>query len=305
MSTTQLTTKQFFERTDVRAKFEEMLGRRAPQFITSVLQVASSNTMLQKADPASIYNAAAVAATLDLPLNNSLGFAFIVPYNTKQPDGSSKVMAQFQISYRGLIQLAQRSGQFQTISVAPIHDGQLIEENPLSGYVFDFSKRKGDTVIGYAAYFKLINGFEKSLFMTVEELKKHGRRYSKTFGNSNGLWQTDFEVMASKTVLKLLLSKFAPLSIEMQRAVVTDQAVISDNGETVEYVDHDEVPMDKERERVRLLLMDCKTIEDLSRMESQIPKEMDDLYLEARDRITENALILEPAPATNGKGGRK
>ena len=127
MSEIALTTKSLFARDDVKAKFQEMLGKRATSFITSVLQIVASNDLLAKADPTSVYQSAAVAATLDLPLNNNLGFAYIVPYNQKQKDGSYKTVAQFQLGYKGFIQLAQRSGQFKTISATPVYEGQLIE----------------------------------------------------------------------------------------------------------------------------------------------------------------------------------
>lgn len=239
-----ITTKELFSDEKIRAKFQGMLGKKAQGFITSVLQIVASNAMLAKAEPNSIYNAAAVAATLDLPLNNNLGFAYIVPYNQSFQDAEGnwqkKQVAQFQLGYKGFIQLAQRSGQFKTIAATPIYEGQLIEENPLTGFVFDFGAKTSDTVIGYAAYFSLINGFEKTLYMTIEEVKKHGGKYSKTFAIKSGLWNTDFDTMATKTVIKLLLSKFAPLSIEMQRAVITDQAVINNEEATdVTYVDND------------------------------------------------------------------
>ena len=239
MSELQLSTKTLFARQDVRAKFEEMLGSRAPQFITSVLQIANSNAMLQNADPMSIYNAAATAATLNLPINQNLGFAYILPYNQKQSDGSYKSVAQFQLGYKGFIQLAQRSGQFQTIAASPIFEGQLVEQNPLTGFVFDFSKKESDKVIGYAAYFRLINGFEKTYYMKIEEVDKHANKYSQTFKKGYGLWKDEFDSMAQKTVIKLLLSKFAPLSVEMEKAVIMDQSVIK-NTETmeVEYVDN-------------------------------------------------------------------
>jgi recombination protein RecT len=260
----ELTTKDFFAKVSVKKKFEEMLGNRAPQFITSVLQIAASNELLSKADPMSIYNSAAVAATLDLPLNNNLGFAYIVPYNAKQKDGTFKVVAQFQMGYKGFIQLAQRSGQFKTISAAPIYEGQLVEMNPLTGFVFDFSK-KGEKIIGYAAYFSLINGFEKTFYMTVEEVTKHAGRFSQTYKKGFGLWKDEFESMATKTVLKLLLSKFAPLSVEMQKAVLVDQGIIKDENATqVEYADHEDVTIDKEAERVTLLISDAKTPKELS-----------------------------------------
>lgn len=193
----------------------------------------------------SIYQSAAVAATMDLPINNNLGFAYIVPYNQSFKDDTGKwqkkQVAQFQMGYKGFIQLAQRSGQFKTIAATPVYEGQLIEQNPLTGFVFDFTKKTSDTVIGYAAFFQLLNGFEKTLFMTIEEIRKHGGKYSQTFTNEKGLWNTDFDAMATKTVLKLLLSRFAPLSIDMQRAVISDQGVVRDH-ETldVDYVDNDQ-----------------------------------------------------------------
>lgn len=263
--------KQFFEQDNVKKRFSEMLGKRAPQFITSVLQITASNDLLSKADPISIYNSAAVAATLDLPLNNNLGFAYIVPYNNKQKDGSFKTVAQFQLGYKGFIQLAQRSGQFRTIAAAPIFDGQLIESNPLTGFRFDFTKKTSDVIIGYAAFFQLLNGFEKTLFMTTEELKKHGVKYSQTYKKGFGLWKDDFDGMAIKTVIKLLLSKFAPLSIEMQKAVITDQAFINNEDATdVTYIDNDEPVIDKELERATLMIGDATTEEQLEKISSEV-----------------------------------
>lgn len=231
--------KAFFGQDLIKEKFTEMLGRKAPAFITSVLQIAMSNKLLANADPMSVFNAAATAATLDLPINSNLGFAYIIPYKTKGANGQYVDVAQFQLGYKGFIQLAQRSGQFKTISSTPIYEGQLLEQNPLLGYLFDFTQKKSEVVIGYAAYFELLNGFQKTLYMTKAELEKHGTKYSKTFAKGFGLWKDDFDAMASKTVLKLLLSKFAPLSIDMQRAVISDQSVIKDyNTIDVEYVDN-------------------------------------------------------------------
>lgn len=243
----RITAKDFFAKDNVKAKFQELLGKRASSFITSVLQIVASNDLLAKADVQSIYQSAAVSATLDLPLNNNLGFAYIVPYKNKQKDGTYKDVAQFQMGYKGFIQLAQRSGQFKTISASPIYEGQLIAENPLTGFEFDFTKKESDKIIGYAAYFKLLNGFEKTLYMTKDELTKHGVRFSQTFKKGFGLWKDDFDSMALKTVIKLLLSKFAPLSIEMQKAVITDQSVINNaEANDVQYVDNKEEYVDAE-----------------------------------------------------------
>lgn len=244
METTQsLTIKNLFGRDEVRNKFQEMLGKRAPSFITSVLQIVASNSLLAKADPHSVYHSAAVAATLDLPLNNNLGFAYIVPYNQKYKDDhgnwQTKQVAQFQMGYKGFIQLAQRTGMYRTLSAAPIYEGQLISENPLTGFEFDFTKKKSDKIIGYASYFQLLNGFEKTLYSTVEELKKHGKRFSQTFKKDHGLWVDDFDSMALKTVIKANLSKWAPLSVDIQKAITFDQAVVKDaDAQEVEYVDN-------------------------------------------------------------------
>lgn len=279
----QLTTKSLFERDEVKQKFKELLGKRATSFITSVLQITAQNQQLAKADPVSIYQSAAVAATLDLPLNQNLGFAYIVPYNQKYKDEKgvwqTKQVAQFQMGYKGFIQLAQRSGQFKSIYSSAIYEGQLINANPLDGYEFDFSKKDSDKIIGYAARFKLLNGFEATWYMDIDKLKKHGSKYSKTFTNDKGLWNTDFDGMANKTVIKLLLSKFAPLSVDMQKAVITDQAVINDTEtDDVTYIDNEPVQIDKESERIALMIQDAKSINDLVNVQDYVTPELTEVF---------------------------
>lgn len=260
-----ITTRDMFARDDVKAKFNELLGKRASAFITSVLQAVASNEMLKNADPNSVYQAAAVAATLDLPINNNLGFAYIVPFKDGKQGG--KVVAQFQMGYKGFIQLAQRSGQFKSIDCKPVYEGQMVEDDTFLGFHFEWGKKKSDTVIGYAANFTLLNGFEKTLFMSREDLDKHGRKYSQTFKRGFGLWKDEFDSMAMKTVTKLLLSKYAPLSIEMQKAVVTDQAVVKDaETDTVEYTDAIEIKPTAEEiqeDRMQKMLDDCETVRDV------------------------------------------
>lgn len=275
-----ITLKNLFEKEDVQKRFREMLGKKAQGFITSVLQIASSNDMLSKAEPMSILNAAAVAATLDLPLNNNLGMAYIIGYNVKQQDGTWKTVAQFQMGYKGFIQLAQRSGQYKTISAAPIYEGQLISQNPLTGFEFDFTKKKSDVIIGFAAYFSLINGFEKTHYMTVDQLKAHGVRFSQTFKKGFGLWKDDFDSMATKTVLKLLISKFGPLSIEMQKAVISDQGIIQDlDANQVDYLDNEPLQIDKEAERVTIMIEAASSIEELEKIEKQAELNLDQMEL--------------------------
>jgi recombination protein RecT len=293
MNTNQITTKSFFEKDNVKQKFAEILGKKSTAFITSVMQIASQNEMLSKADPISIYNSAILSATLDLPLNNNLGFAYIIPFNNRQPDGSTKVVAQFQIGYKGFIQLAQRSGLFKTISSTPIYEGQIKNHNPLTGIEFDFTV-KSDKVIGYASYFALLNGFEKTLYLTVEELKKHGAKFSKTFNNRNGLWNSDFDSMATKTVIKLLLSKYAPLSIEMRKAITTDQAVINDEDaidityvdNEQEILDHEKVSERKEAERIVVFIEKAKNLDELSVVEEHLQDDLQrELYNKKKEEL--------------------
>lgn len=242
---TQLTTKDFFNKEAVKNKFQELLGDRASSFMTSVLQVVSSNDLLKDAEPTSVYQAAMIAATLNLPINNNLGFAYIVPYRTKQQDGTYKVLAQFQLGYKGFIQLSQRSGQFQTMNVTDVREGEIKSHNRLSDevefeWMQDQKARLSKKTVAYVAYFKLLNGFEKLHLMYADELESHGKRFSQTYKKGFGLWKDDFDSMSKKTALKLLLSKYAPLSVDMQKAIVSDQAVIN-NAETmdVDYVDND------------------------------------------------------------------
>lgn len=256
---TQLTTRQFFETDSIQNHMKKILGEKSKSFATSVLGIVNSNAQLQKCDPASIYQCALVATTLDLPLNQNLGFAYIIPYGDK---------AQFQIGYKGFIQLAQRSGQFLRINSAPIFEGQIIGNNPLTGYEFDFSI-KSDVLIGYAAYFKLLNGYEATLYMSVDELTKHGMKFSQTFKKGFGLWKTDFEGMARKTVIKLLLQRFAPMSIEMQRAEIADQSIVNDADTLdVSYVDNTQetsetASAEKENNRIIDFINDATSKEQL------------------------------------------
>lgn len=217
------TLKGMLESPAYKKKFEEMLGRKAAGFMSSIIAVTNNNNYLMKADPATVIGAAAQAAMLDLPINQSLGFAYIVPY---------KGAAQFQLGYKGYIQLAQRSGQYVDIGAKTVYEGELEYENRLLDK-FKFGDRTGDKVIGYLAYFRLTNGFEKMLFMTIDEMQAHAKKYSQNYKGGTDKWGlADFNVMAEKTVLKRLLSKFGPLSIEsvqMSQALSNDGGVISMN----------------------------------------------------------------------------
>lgn len=295
MSDTQLTVKNLFGRDEVRNKFQEMLGKRAAGFMTSVLQIVASNQLLAKADPHSVYHSAAVAATLDLPLNNNLGFAYIVPYNQKQPDGTYKQVAQFQLGYKGFKQLALRSGQFKLMNVTDVREGEIVKRDRLTGYmefkwIDDDTVRDAAKIIGYVSYFELLNGYSQTFYMSLADVNKHAKKFSQTFKKGYGLWKDDFESMAMKTVTKLNLSKNAPLSVEMQKAITFDQSVVNDvDTQDVTYADHeDDVPIDKEGERVVLMIHDAKTVDDLKAIEKHVKESQLDLYTVKMDELKAN-----------------
>lgn len=229
---------------NIKSRFNDILGKKAPGFISSIISCVNGNTMLQEAEPQSILNSAVIAATLDLPINQNLGFAAIVPYNDRK---KGQCVAQFQLMYKGLIELCLRSGQFASLIDEVVYEGQLVKRNKFTGeYVFDEDAKISDKVIGYMAYFRLVNGFEKTFYMTTDEVSAHAKRYSQSYQKGYGVWKDDFNTMARKTVLKLLLAKYAPKSIEMQQAIIFDQAAVkSDLTETsvdeaeIEYVDNE------------------------------------------------------------------
>lgn len=200
--------------------------------MSSVLSAVNANKMLKECEPMSIISSAMMAATLDLPINPSLGMAHIVPYNTR--DGK---LAQFQIGWKGFVQLALRSGQYKTINACPVLEGQLLKHDIFTGEMEFQQEATSDKPVGYLLYFKLLNGYEKFFFMSQSECERHAKKFSKSYQKGFGVWAEDFTSMALKTVVKLGLSKFGPLSVEMQQAITSDQGVLTDIEGSATYVD--------------------------------------------------------------------
>lgn len=215
------TVKGLMENPSIKKRFEGVLKEKAPQYMSSIVNLVNSDTNLQKCEGMSVIASCMVAATMDLPVDKNLGYAWVVPYGNR---------AQFQMGYKGYIQLALRTGQYKSINVVEIREGELVSWNPLTEEIeVDFSKRESDAVIGYAGYFKLINGFEKTVFWTKEEVNNHANKFSKTVNSKNSVWKSNFDAMAKKTVLRNLLSKWGILSIEMQKAYIADENLINKN----------------------------------------------------------------------------
>ena len=240
--TTQVTTQQqntgmslgeLMHSPAVVGKLNEVWSspQMANSFMSSVISVANGNPQLRKAQPMSIIGAAMVAATMQLQVIPTLGQAYLIPYGSQ---------CQLQVGYLGILQLCQRSGQFKKILAAPVHEGEYISGDEFDeDYVFDKKQKKSDKVIGYMAKFELLNGFTKVAYWDIDKVKAHAQKFSQAFrAGYNSPWKSDFDAMAQKTVLKSIL-KFAPKSVEMQRAITFDQSVVNTNVSDVQELDID------------------------------------------------------------------
>ena len=202
------TIEDWVESENIKQKFQEVLDKGAGAFVTSILSLVKSTPQLAAADPKTVISAAMTAATLKLPIDPNLGFAYIIPYGKE---------AQFQMGYKGYIQLAMRTGQYKTINASVVYEGQVEGVDFITGEIIRGTK-KSDKVVGYVAYFELINGFSKMVYMTKEEMLRHAQTFSKSFSRSSSVWKANFDAMGLKTVIRRLISKYGIMSIEMQGA---------------------------------------------------------------------------------------
>lgn len=209
----------------IKQKFNEMLGKKAPGFLSSIVTVAGSKAMASITDAMSVISAASVAASLDLPVNPSLGWAWIVPY---------KGQASFQLGWKGYVQLAQRSGLYKGMDVTEVYEGEIKSYDRFTGTV-ERGERVSDKVVGYYAWFELLNGFRKEAYWTRDEVIAHVNRYSQAgksaLSKKYGVWYDEFDKMAKKTVFSNLIKTWGPLSIEMQQAAIADEQIIGEDGQ--------------------------------------------------------------------------
>lgn len=260
--------KSIMNADSVQEQFKNALGKNSSTFVASVIDLYNGDTNLQQCEAKAVVMEALKAAVLHLPINKALGYAFIIPFNNNkkvkwvdeqgnQRERWEKVMTPtFQIGYKGLIQLAMRTGQYRTLNADVVYEGELRKVNKLTGELAFDGERKSDKVVGYFCYFELLNGFSKTLYMTVEQMATHAKRFSKGLGkdttvdslvalagmpvsDSNAVgWLGNFHGMAIKTVIRNLLSKYGYLSIEMQNAIENDY-----EGESYEVHDDVAVPI--------------------------------------------------------------
>ena len=240
-----VTFSTFMSSDAVKQKVNEMIGSKDGQrFMTTIISAVSTNPNLAKCEHSTILSAALQGEALKLSPSNQLGHYYLVPYDDNK---NKRIVAQFQMGYKGYIQLAMRSGQYKDLDVMDIREGEYKGKDKFTGkpvieFIEDDDEREELPIVGYFAYFELLNGFRKSLYWSKAKMEKHAMQYSKGYasdvkkGNQYTFWSKDFNGMAYKTMLRQLLSKWAVMSIEMQTAMTTDMAVINDNG--YEYVDN-------------------------------------------------------------------
>lgn len=244
--------KSIMNAESVQQQFKNALGKNAGTFVASVIDLYNGDTGLQQCQPKQVVMEALKAAVLHLPINKALGYAYVIPFkNTKKVNGQWVKVYEpvFQMGYKGYIQLAMRTGQYRTINADAVYEGELRKVNKLTGEIAFDGERTSDKVVGYFCYFELLNGFSKTLYMTVEQMANHAKRYSKGLvkydedGNKVDVtvdslvaladlpmapdsktvgWLGNFHGMAIKTVIRNLLSKYGYLSVEMQDAISND-----------------------------------------------------------------------------------
>lgn len=211
----------------MRSRFDDLLGDRAPQFISSIVSLVNADATMQKAffeSPMTVIQAGLKAATYDLPVDQNLGYAYILPFKNskKLPDGSfaEKHEATFILGWKGMHQLAIRTGAYKTINVVDIREGELKSYNRLTEeidiqFIDDEDDRDEKPIIGYVGYYRLVNGAEKTIYMTRKQIEKHEQKFRKGKYMTKG-WREDFDAMARKTVYRRLIGKWGVMSIEYQ-----------------------------------------------------------------------------------------
>jgi len=280
--------QKYLNSDSVQAELSTVLGDAKEGLVRELLNIVTAMPdTIGSCEPDSLYRAALTARGLNLSLSRGLGHAWIVPYNNRYKGIKE---AQFQIGYKGLIQLAIRSGEYETIGASEIYEGQLKSNNPLTGPEFDFSVKASDNVIGYAAFFKLKSGFHKTVYWPHSKVLQHGKAHSKAWDQ---VWAKYFNAMAIKTVLKDLLHKYGPLSTEMLTAIQSDQAVIRKDG--LDYIDTEaeEVP-DPEKVNMEDFIDNCT---DWRKMTRKLFTKAQQLGLE--DKFIEKSTQLKDKDANN------
>lgn len=228
--------KNILNAESVKEQFKNVLKENSGPFVASIIDLYNNDKTLQTCDPKHVVMEALKAASLKLPLNKQLGFSYIVPYKNKD----KIYVPTFQIGYKGYIQLAMRTGAYKFINADVVYEGELISINKLTGeVVLNPAKKNSDKKIGYFAYIETLNGFKKTLYKTIDEITAHASKYSKSYGRQSSAWTTDFDAMAIKTCMRLLISKYGIMSIELMKALSLDETEVNTNQSNAEKSEKD------------------------------------------------------------------
>ena len=202
--------KTLINSADIKSKFTEVLKNKAAAYMNTIINLVNRERELMECEPSSVIDACMIAASLDLSIDKNLEYVWIVAY---------KKNGNFQLGYKGYIQLLLRTGEYRAINVIEVYEGQLKSWNPLSEeFDIDVAAKKSDAVIGYAGYFEMLNGFKKSVYWSKENIDEFKERYFK----SDPRWNSDYKAMAKRTVIRNMLSKWGSLSSEMEKAYLED-----------------------------------------------------------------------------------
>ena len=245
MATQVTALRTMLEAESVQKQFHNALKENKDAFIASVIDLYSGDAALQRCEPKAVLQEALKAAVLKLPINKALGFSYIVVYNSKRDINGQWVKVPtptFLVGYRGLIQMAMRTGQYKTINADAVYKGELRGADKLTGRIDLSGERESDEVVGYFAHFELLNGFTKTLYMSVREMAAYAKKFSPSVKRETTIdqllnkanapeagkavgWEGDFTAMALKTVIRRLLGKYGYLSVEMQGAMENEAKV--------------------------------------------------------------------------------
>lgn len=248
------------DRDGMRKRFDELLGKRAPQFISSIVSMVNADKNLQQAfyeSPMTVIQSSLKAAMFDLPIDQSLGYAYIVPFkNYKKDIGAKKMEATFILGWKGMHQLALRTGAYKTINVVDVREGELKSYNRLTedvdiDFVEDEDAREALPVIGYVGYYRLINGAEKTVYMSVKAIAAHEKKFRKGESQGKG-WRDDWDAMARKTVYRVLIGKWGVMSIDYQTRDAGKQLadVIAADAQTEEAIEAEGYEVDESTSEV-------------------------------------------------------
>lgn len=231
--------RDILDNANTKKLLQDSLKENAGAFSASIIDLYNSDTYLQRCDPRQVFGECLKAVSLKLPISKQLGFAYVIPYKKNGVD-----IPQFQLGYKGMIQLCMRTGEYKYINADVVYEGEYQGADKLTGHVDLNGEKISDKIVGYFAYIETLNGFKKAIYWSKEKVTEHAKKYSKSFNSSSSPWKSNFDAMAIKTVLRNLLSKYGVMSVEMANALQAEEGLANSSETTSEEIETtvDEIP---------------------------------------------------------------